>query len=172
MASLIEVLIQVLNDESEVYESLLTVSHEKTQVIVKNDIKRLSEIVEIEQDTLTKINGFEKKREEAVTDIASVLGKNTKDVRVKDIVGYLEQQPEVQKQLSMAHDRILSCVGELQAVNKHNQQLVNQALELIEFDINVLQSTVIAPETAGYNRDAYSNGDTLAPVRGGFDTKQ
>ena len=121
MASLIEVLIDVLNQESEVYEGLLTVSHEKTQVIVKNDIKRLSEIVEVEQDTLTNINALEKKREEAVTDIASVLGKSTKDIRVKDIVGYLEQQPEVQKELSKAHDRIISCVGELQAVNKHNQ---------------------------------------------------
>jgi len=44
VASLIEELIGVLEEELEIYDQLVPVAREKTQVIVKNDIPALQEI--------------------------------------------------------------------------------------------------------------------------------
>ena len=45
------------------------------------------------------------------------------------------------------------------------------ALEMVEFDINMLRAMRQAPETNNYGRSAMSVGETLGSVRG-FDAKQ
>ena len=52
----------------------------------------------------------------------------------------------------------------------YKRQLVNQAMELVEFDMALLKSMRQAPETANYNRQAYNTGELLGS--GGFDAKQ
>ena len=42
---------------------------------------------------------------------------------------------------------------------------------MVEFEINMLQASRLAPETANYNRGAYSAGSTMGVTRG-FDAKQ
>ncbi len=44
-------------------------------------------------------------------------------------------------------------------INEQNQTLVNQAMELVEFDMALLKSMRQAPETANYNRQAYNTGE-------------
>ena len=51
-----------------------------------------------------------------------------------------------------------------------NEALLKQALELAEFDITLFKSLRQAPETANYNRNAYSTGALLGSS--GFDAKQ
>jgi flagellar biosynthesis/type III secretory pathway chaperone len=170
MATLIETLVQVLEDECSVFDQLIAVSQEKTQVIVANDIERLKQITDQEQDVLTTIANLEKKREEATIDIATVLGKNPKGVTLKDVIGFLEGQAEAQNQLASVHDRLLERVQRLDRENQHNQVLVNDQLEMIEYNLNVIQGMRQAPETGAYNKGAYNAGETYAPVHGYFDS--
>ena len=170
MATLIETLIQVLNEECEVFDQLLAVSQEKTRVIVANDIERLQQITDKEQDVLTTSTNLERRREEATVDIATVLGKNPKGVTLTDVIGYLEGQQEMQNRLADVHDRLLARVKQLSAENQHNAMLVNDQLEMIQYNLNVLQGMRQAPETGTYNRGAYNTGDTYAPVQGYFDS--
>ena len=43
---------------------------------------------------------------------------------------------------------------------------------MVEFEMNLLQASKAAPETANYNRGAYNAGDTMGVIDHGFDAKQ
>ena len=57
-------------------------------------------------------------------------------------------------------------------MNEQNRQLIVSMLEMIEFDINLFQAMKAAPETANYNKGAYSARSVIGVDRGGFDAKQ
>ena len=63
-------------------------------------------------------------------------------------------------------------VGRVKQINEQNRQLIINALELIEFDINMVQAMRAAPETANYNKGAYNTGSVIGVDRSGFDAKQ
>ena len=105
MASLIEVLINTLESENSEYEILLKLSKEKTPIIIEGNIDRLREIVAMEQVHTDKIVALEKKRTEAVKDIATVLNKDVNTLTVKTIIGLLKGQDEAQNKLDRKSTR-------------------------------------------------------------------
>lgn len=171
MASLMEELISVLQEETKIYEDLLVVSDEKTAVIVKNDIGKLQEIVDKEQETIDVITALERKREEIVRSIAMVVNRKPDTLTVAEIIRMLDKQPQEQKELAAVHKQIRSVVERLQQMNHHNRELLERSLEMTEFNINLLQSMNQAPETANYNMGAYS-GSQMGASQSMFDTKQ
>ena len=57
-------------------------------------------------------------------------------------------------------------------VNEQNRELILSALDMVQFNMNVLQSMKAAPETANYNRGAYNTGDVIGMNQMSFDAKQ
>lgn len=171
MASLMEVLIDTLQKECEVYEDLLPVSNEKTKAIISNDLAKLQEITEQEQKVINVINSLEKKRQEAVKDICEVLGLTGK-VTIADIVRMMDRQPNEQEKLNNLHKRLKNVVSQLEDINTHNKVLAEQSLEMIQLNLNILQSTMMAPQNANYSRNAYIDNSNIVPHRMMFDTKQ
>ena len=120
---------------------------------------------------VSRIANLDKTREEVTADIANVLNKDVNALKLSNLINMLEGRPEEQKALAVAHDRLQVAVRELKRVNEQNKELLNNALEMVEFEMNVLQAVKAAPETANYNRGAYSAGDTMG-VSQSFDAKQ
>lgn len=172
MASLMENLISVLQEESAMYEKLLELSLQKTPVIVSGDLEGLQKITDEEQDVVAKINHLDARREEVTKDIANVLNKDVTKLKLADIVNMLAQRPEEQKQLAREHDRLREIIGNMTRVNEQNRELINSSLEMVEFDMKIIQSMRTAPQTANYNRGAYNAGSVMGDSRGGFDAKQ
>ena len=85
---------------------------------------------------------------------------------------YLKQRPEEQQKLAKVHDKLKTAVHEVQKVNGQNRTLIQNALEMVEFDMNMLQSMKAAPETANYNKGAYNTGAHMGVGAKGFDAKQ
>lgn len=170
MASLIEELIQVMEQECEIYEALDQVSDRKTETIVKGDIEALQKITEYEQNVVDDILILEKKRQNIVNNIAVVLNQNPKTMTIADIVRIMEKQPEFSRPLSELHQRLRTVVLRLQQTNAHDRELLENALEMTEFNINVLQTAGQAPETANYDKKSYS-GDMLGIEHRQFDSK-
>lgn len=171
MASLIENLITSLEEESNLYDALIKESMEKTPVIVANDINRLSEANTREQKIVDDITAVAHKREMAMKEIATVLGKDANTITVSEIIQTMEKQPEFQHPLIVVKDRMVKQVEELRQINIHNQELLQTSLEMTEYSINLIQSMNQAPETANYSGTGYS-GSTLGTSRSSFDTKQ
>lgn len=172
MASLMENLIDILNKESSEYESLLELSMKKTPIIVAGDLEGLQKITDEEQIVVSRINHLEKLRIEDIKDIANVLNKDVKTLKLANLIEMLESRPVERQQLADVHDRLQSVVHRVQMINNQNGELINQALEMVQFDMNLLQSMKSAPETADYNRGAYNAGNSMGISRSGFDAKQ
>jgi uncharacterized protein YjcR len=171
MASLIENLITTLEEENHLYESLTKESMAKTPVIVANDLTRLQEANMKEQAIVDQITAVSHRRDQALTEIATVLGKDAKTITVSEVIVLMEKQPEFQHPLIIVRDKLLKQVEELRQVSAHNRDLLQQSLEMTEYSINLIQSMNQAPETANYNKNTYS-GSTLGGSHSSFDAKQ
>lgn len=171
MASLIENLISILEQESAEYEQLLGLSMKKTQVIISGDLEALQRITDEEQVVVSKINHLENKRTEVTNDIANVMNKDVKTLKLVNIIQMLESRPEESRKLAQVYDRLKQAVGNMQRVNEQNKELIAHSLELVNFDMNLLQAMKTAPETANYNKGAYTAGSVIGVEVSGFDAK-
>ena len=172
MASLMENLISVLEEEGKAYEELLELSMKKTPVIIGGDLENLQKITDDEQIIVAKINRLDAKREEVTKDIANVLNKDVTKLKLVDIINLLSQRPVEQKLLAAAHDKLKEIVGQMTRINEQNRDLIQRSLEMVEFDLNLIQSMKSAPQTANYTKGAYSSGAFMGRNSGGFDAKQ
>jgi len=171
MASLIENLITALEEESRLYEILTKESMDKTPAIVANDLTRLSEANAKEQKIVDDITVVSHRRNQALEEIATVLGKDAKTITVSEVIQMMEKQPEFQHPLIALKDKMLKQVEELKRISLHNQELLKESLEMTEYSINLIQSMSQAPETANYNKGSYSRA-TLGGNHSSFDAKQ
>ena len=172
MASLMENLIEVLDMESQEYENLLGLSMKKTPVIVAGDLEELAKITDEEQTVVSRINRLEQKRQEVFTDVANVINKDVNKLMLADLIEMLKTRPAEQQKLARVHDRLKVAVHEVKRVDGQNRILIQNALEMVEFDMNMLQAMKAAPETANYNKGAYNTGEHMGVGGGGFDAKQ
>lgn len=172
MASLMENLIEVLGQESEEYEGLLALSQKKTKIIASADLEALQKITDDEQEVVSRLSRLEKKRIEVTADIANVLNKDVETLKLSNLVEMMAKRPSEQAALAEAHDRLRNSVGELKRTNERNKELLESALEMVEFEMNLLQASKAAPTTANYTRDAYSSDMQIGMSSGGFDAKQ
>ena len=171
MASLIEELIGVLEQELEIYKELIPIAEAKTHIIVKNDLMSLQEIVGKEQLAVDRINSLEHKRETVMLNIKTVLNRKSNDFNLKALIELLDKQPKEQKTLSVLHDNLKSTIHRLVEANSRNKSLIQQSLEMIEFNMNFIQSTRMSPGNNTYTKSA-SRYDAHMRGTGMFDAKQ
>ena len=156
MASLIDELINVLEQENKEYETLVLLSKEKTPVIVKGDLEKLQRITEVEQEFVGKIRNLEKKREEIMMDIGNVLSRDPKTTKVTDIIELLSKQPVEQQKLSEIHDKLKTTLGNIKQYNDINANLIKESLEIVEFNLNLVTSLYQDTGISNYNKNAQS----------------
>lgn len=172
MASLVDTLIDVLNGENSEYQKLIELASDKTEVIVKGDIDGLQHITDDEQLIVDRINALEKQRMQTMTEIAKILNTDVTELKLKVLISLLERSPKEQKALAEIHDKLRETVYQMKLLNERNEALLNSAREMVDFNLNLIQSMRKAPETANYDKGAYNTGTLMGGVSGGFDAKQ
>lgn len=172
MASLMETLIEVLEKENLEYKNLLELSMKKTPVIVSDDVKALARITDEEQIIVSRINHLDNQRNEAVNDIANVLNKDVTKLKIVDLIKMLAARPQEQEKLASVFDELRRNVQAVKRINEQNRELIESALEMVQFNMQVIQSMNKAPETANYNKGACNTGDVIGTVHKAFDAKQ
>lgn len=170
MASLMDELIEVLQIEDEKYQQLIQLSEHKTEALIAANVVEIQELAEAEQAVVEVIQHCEKKCDEIIKDMGIVLGRDMESLSVTELIDMLGRQPAEQARLQKEYDKLRETATRMKASNEKNQMLVEQALELVEFDLTLFRSLRTAPETANYSRDATS----AAQIKGvgGFDQKQ
>lgn len=171
MASLIEELIDILGKEQEIYNHLIPLVREKTQVIVMNDTIALQSITANEQDAIDRITALENKRSRVMEDIRIVLGKDDKNMKLSTLISLLDDKQKEKRVLSELHDKLKETVNILIEINNRNKVLIQQSLEMIEFNMNFLQSTRMLPGNNTYTKNASQNNEKSSGT-GMFDAKQ
>ena len=171
MASLMENIIEVLEKENTEYQTLIKLSEEKTPIIIKGDLENLNRITEAEQVIVARIQKLEKERMSTMADIAEVTNFKA-DIKLGDLITMMDKHPEEQKKLRDLHDRLKGTMRRMKQVNEQNRDLLQDSLEMVQFEMNLLQSLKTAPETADYNSSAYANGSIMGSGTKRFDAKQ
>jgi flagellar biosynthesis/type III secretory pathway chaperone len=170
VASLVEELLSVLETEKTTYDQLYELAEAEREAIINRKLDTLEATVAKEQELGSELKNLENTRVKSLKSMAIVLGKDGQELTVSQIIELLGSQPEEQKKLREAKDALVESATKMQFMNQQNQVLLNQAMELVDFDLTLFRSLRQAPETANYNRSAYSTGDILPS--GGFDAKQ
>ncbi|MCR5640895.1 MAG: flagellar protein FlgN [Lachnospiraceae bacterium] len=170
MASLVEDLLKILETEKETYDQLYELAESERAAIIDRKLDVLEETVSREQDLGSELKNLENARVKSLQSMAIVLGKDGQDLTVSQIIDLLGKTPVEQQKLKVAKDALVESATRMQMLNQQNQVLLNQAMELVDFDLTLFRSLRQAPETANYNRGAYATGEILPS--GGFDAKQ
>ena len=154
MASLIDDLTAVLQQEMEVYQTLIPISEQKTEVLIRGDLKRLQEITDQEQELLDRASAYGHRREEVLHNMGMVLNRPVQDLSLTGLI-----------ELTMKR---------LVDVNTKNKNLIENSLEMIEFNMNFIQSTRMSPGNNNYDKNASAAGGGVDAGfgTGSFDAKQ
>lgn len=141
MAGIVYDLIDVLDEQRECYEGLITLADYKKDAIVSKNLDILQQVVNREEQFVGRLHTLENKRELLMKDISIVTGINYKEITVTTIINKIGEQNEASIQLAKLKKQILDLVGPLKRKSELNKELISQSLELVEFMINAIGST-------------------------------
>ena len=153
MASLVEELVTVLEEEEKIYQTLISYGEKKTDILIRADVPELEKLTCLEQLASDDLVTHSNQQVQLLKDIANVLGRTEEKMTVTRLITLLESQPDVQKKLTEARDRLLAAADRMNHLNDQNVALIKQAIELNEFDLTLFKSLRQAPETAEALRD-------------------
>ena len=172
MASLIDGLINVLDDICVEYENMLALSMKKTPVLITGDLNQLAIITDDEQRLVSKINKLDNKLQQSMKEIADVINKDVSELDLAVIIGFMGPKPREQQQLAVVHDKLKTVVHNVARVNEQNRELIQDSMEMLQFEMNILQAAKAAPEVANYGKGAVSDGSKIGVNAKGFDARQ
>jgi len=131
-------LIDVLNQENEIYNTLSKISNNKTNLIVSGKVIELESIVKIEQTLILKISKLEAEREKIVDKLCSLLGKKPQDITISGLAEQVGQNES--DALKACQEKIVNNIKNLKNSNDLNSKLIKSSLEYIDFSINMMTS--------------------------------
>ena len=118
---------------------------------------------------MSRISKLEKKRQEVIRNIGVVMNKKESELNFLSIINLIRGQEREQHELRVIHDKLKSTISLLAMHKERNQMLIKQTLEMIDFDMNLLQSLRTSPGVGQYNTS--SEVELQGEKSGMFDAK-
>jgi len=163
MAGLMEKLIQVMEEHASHCEALLSLGARKKEHIIKNEVDALRKLMVEENAIVGKVQRAEKARVQLIRDIADVLNERADALTLTRLADIIREQDE-HEPFTRAAERMRTAVEALKVLNDQNKLLLENALEYIDFTINVIRSTYGDPS-------GYMPEDSQTPGRSFLDIK-
>jgi flagellar biosynthesis/type III secretory pathway chaperone len=142
MAGMINNLLEVLGQQAQTYEELYGLSQEKKDDLVKDNIDEIQKITDLENILISQHGRIEKKRVQLMKDIGSVLGVKDDSLDIPALINLMEGQDE-QDELKQVRLRIRTALDKLAVANALNASLIENALDYIEYSLNVIRSSAM-----------------------------
>lgn len=169
MASLIDNLIAIMDEEAVYYENYLEMANNKKEVIIKGDVPSLQQITHEEEIVAGQLFRLEKKRKSVIEDICTVTNRNPSEFKIKDLMMDLSARPEEGAKLTETAERLNVALQKCKEINRVNKMLIEQSLDFVEFSINAISGLT---QTGGPS--TYKKGEMPAHIqeKPRFDAKQ
>jgi len=120
----------LLQDSAETYESFIKTEYEKYDAVARDDIKKLDEIIEIEQVFYLKAKGLEQKREKLIQSMG-FKGKTLKEIIEK--INELETDGNDENhKLKNVYDRLFKALNDFKKINLECKTLIGVRMHRIE----------------------------------------
>lgn len=152
MSENIEELYNILSEEYELYQKLNKTASEKNEAIVENEIDDLAEVVENEDEFLKKIEELEEKRTKIIVDLAEKYDLKD-DFQYSNLINNFPE--DWQDKFSEIRKKLLEVIDEIHEKNEENTMLLDEAIKLNNFSLNML-SKAVSPENGTYNKNQTS----------------
>lgn len=115
-------LIELLKESAEVYKQFLELEYEKYDIVIKNDIETLDDIVSKEQVVFLKMRGLEQKREKLIISMG-MSGKT-----FKEIIDYLDND----EKLLSEYEKLRSIISEVKKISSLCKTLIEVRLHRLD----------------------------------------
>jgi len=165
VASIMDEFISVLEEENSTYEKLVALSKTKTDAIIYSKIDDLTRITEAEQEVMGELMRLDKQRLKIRGEMSKILRVPEESLTLLSMANMFEKRPQDKQKLLDLREKLRLTLIEVAQVNKENESLLQQSMEMLEFDMNLIRSMKVAPTTANYDRNALST-DTILPGAG------
>lgn len=150
-------LIKVLNDELSLYADLSRLAAKKTDVLTKGDIDLLGKITAIEQEAIMKIGKLEEQRFKIVKSLAEAYEKEPQEINAEFIEEVMP--PDEAKRFYGTYDSLKKVLKDIDEKNRINEILINQALDYIQFSIELLAQS--NKQESGYSPSGKTRENAL-----------
>jgi flagellar biosynthesis/type III secretory pathway chaperone len=157
-------LIENIKNQEFLYRELTELSEEKKNAVVKNDVAGLKNVTSKETLLTGKAQKLERLRFELMQDIALVLNKKPEVMTVSYLTELLGDKPEA-GELKEAAKSLIETLDKLSEINDLNKVLLQNALEYVDFSINVIRSTAGNQPSFSSPYGNISSGNGLFDVR-------
>ena len=144
-----EQLAVILEQESALYRDASDISIKKTDIIVNGKIEELDSLVKAEQMIIIKIGKLEEERELIVRALSDEIGLDLEGATLSRINSHLSA--ECYARLDACQKNLAQTLGGLKNTNDMNAQLIQNALDYVNFSVNLLTTN----QTSGnlYSQD-------------------
>ncbi len=146
MSGLLSNLISNLEEQKQYYTELVLIAKEKRNIIINNDLENLTKFNTVENMLISKNNKLDSKITEVISDIGIVLNLDNNNLNISSIVKAINNEDD-KKQLSSLSKDMLALASELKSYNDLNRELINTAIEYIDFSMNVITQADARDET-------------------------
>lgn len=154
MSQLSEQLERILEREQAIYEEVLDLAEKKKQIIIDGKLKELEDITRRETEIVGILIKLENLRSQTSEELAAEKGV-TDLATVRDLLPLLE--PKDQLVISSLHSKLKGTVTALKNANDLNGKLLQQSLELVDFNLNLISS--IGSVSGVYTEAASEKGE-------------
>lgn len=133
-----EALIQTMTTLNDIHESLLELGERKKQVLIRNDVEQLMQIVAKENKLIKQINELDGQRVEAIGQYMIEKGyKPNPKVTVSDLTKIVFNVDD-KKLLLGKQKQLMGTIHKLKEVNYLNQQLIQHSLTFIDYSLDLI----------------------------------
>ncbi|MCD4714626.1 MAG: flagellar protein FlgN [Clostridiales bacterium] len=152
MTKSVEQLILTLEKESEIYREILEISTKKREAIRGNQIENLEALAGHEQALVVTLFKLEELREKVLDLILRELKIDHID-NVTQLAQFL--LPEERQKVLSAKDELIVLVKNTVDENRFNNRMIEDKLELIQFNIGML--TQMSDDSGKYDKNAVND---------------
>ena len=118
------------------YERMIELAEEKRQALVSVNVDVVSKIIVKEEQLVGEINAIEAERLQLVEQIASESGWTDQKIKLLDLV---ERAPaDFSSEMHKVGQRLADIVMRIALLNGINNNLLKQAMRIIDYNINIL----------------------------------
>ncbi|RCW74729.1 flagellar protein FlgN [Saliterribacillus persicus] len=137
----VQTIVSFLDKLTQLHESLLEISHLKTEKLKAGEIDSLQELIKQEQKHVQAINQVELKRIEAVEGWAKSHQLNPNEMTVSMMIESHVEGTEKDK-LEKVTLKLAEVLVTLRAQEELNRQLTEQSLQFVRFSIDMIQPSI------------------------------
>ena len=129
-------LLEILNQEKELYRKLYTIAEDKKETLINNEIENLFNHIENDREYIEKINDLENRRQTVMKNIDENFNLKSKELSYLDFV---EKLPEKwAEKLNPVRDELINILEKFHVQNEENKRLIEEAVKFNKFSIDLI----------------------------------